>query len=633
MKLLIKERAFATGMIILAAIVVIVLGVLQYRWSNQVSEATSIRLADSLQMSMINWHLDFFRDFSEICIVMRGGPGTGAQDDWNQYVRRFAEWKKATAHPNLISSLYILRFDETPGLKTLRLDPSNHRFEPSDWPANFAELREELQQASSKSVSAGAPARVNEFQDTTSRATDREFADRFYAGGALAGWRFEPSIPALVRPIANNVSAHADRQSTNRHGVDWIVIVLNGKDVQDHILPDLAQLYFRGTEGLDYQVAVVAGSKPAHLIYSSDQGFGEQEVVDADGTMNIFGRLEDKALGSPIHIFHTPSQNKGPAASVGITWFPLVREVAEDQDWRLVVRHRRGGALGAFVEDSRRRDLAISFGVLFLLVISMAILIITSMRAQRLAKLQMDFVTAVSHELRTPLTVISSAAENIAQGVVEGKQQLAQYGSVIGSQARKLFEMVERILLFAAIREGHQHYSLRPLTVAEIIDSALSNTAGLIQEAQFKVEQETEPNLPQVVGDLSALSQCLQNLITNALKYGGEQRWIGIQARLIEHGLSGKEIQISISDRGIGIDSADLPHIFEPFYRSPLVAAAQIHGTGLGLPLAKSIAEAMKGHLTVRSVAGRGSAFTLHLPCSEHPVRSTDAEVGEAVTP
>jgi signal transduction histidine kinase len=210
---------------------------------------------------------------------------------------------------------------------------------------------------------------------------------------------------------------------------------------------------------------------------------------------------------------------------------------------------------------------------------------------------------------------------------------LAQYGSVIGNQARKLFEMVEQILLFAAIREGHQRYSLRPLTVAEIIDSALSNTAGLIQEAQFKVEQQIEPNLPRITGDLSALSQCVQNLITNALKYGSEQRWIGIQARLAEHGLSGKEIEISISDRGIGIESADLPHIFEPFYRSPLVAAAQIHGTGLGLPLARSIAEAMKGELTVRSVPGRGSTFTLHLPCSERSIRETDAMVSEALSP
>ena len=626
MRLMIKERAFTTGMIILAVVVVIVLGVLQYRWSNQVSEATSIRLADSLEMSMVNWHLDFFRDFSEICIAMRVDPGAGAQGDWNQYARRFDDWKKSTAHPNLVSGLYILKLDELPGPKTLRMDPNSQRFESSDWPADFADLRGELQ------ASAGAPARAGEFPDTPSQASDREFADRFYAGGALAGWQFEPGIPALVRPVARNVSDTARRPRPSRTEVDWIVIVLNRKDVQDHILPDLAQRYFRGTEGLDYQVAVVAGNKSPRPIYSSDRGFGEQEVVDADGTMNIFGRLQDQALGSPIHIFHTPSQNKGPAASVGITWFPLVRESAEDQDWRLIVRHRRGGALGAFVADSHRRDLAISFGVLLLLVISMAILIITSTRAQRLAKLQMDFVTAVSHELRTPLTVISSAAENIAHGVVEGKQQLAQYGAVIGNQARKLFEMVEQILLFAAIREGHQRYSLRPLEVAEIIDSALSNTAGLIQEARFKVEQDIQPNLPQVTGDLSALSQCLQNLITNALKYGSDQRWIGIQARLVEHGLRGKEIEISVSDHGIGIESADLPHIFEPFYRSPLVAAAQIHGTGLGLPLAKSIAEAMKGQLTVRSAPGRGSTFTVHLPCSERPVREPDPAVKEAVS-
>ncbi len=584
MKLMIKERAFTTGMIILAVVVVIVLGVLQYRWSNQVSEATSIRLADSLQMSMINWHLDFFRDFSEICIAMHVDQEAGAQDSWNQYGRRFEEWKKATAHPDLVSNVYVLASSEAPASKALRLNPSNQRLEPSDWPSNLAELRKELQQAHSQSEAGAAPSSVNGLQETPSQTLDREFTDRFYAGGALAGWRFEPNIPALVRPIALSASTSANQQGTSRPAVDWVVVELDRKDVQERILPDLAQRYFRGTEGLDYQVAVVAGNKPAHLLYSSDRGFGEQEVVDADGTMNIFGRLQDKTLGSPIHIFHTPSQNKGPAASVGITWFPLVRDVTEDQDWRLVVRHRRGGALGAFVADSHRRDLAISFGVLFLLVISMAILIITSTRAQRLAKLQMDFVTAVSHELRTPLTVISSAAENIAHGVVEGKQQLAQYGLVIGGQARKLFEMVEQILLFAAIREGQQRYSLRPLKVGEIIDTALSNTAGLIQEARFKVEREMELNLPQVVGDLPALSQCVQNLITNALKYGSEQRWIGIQTRLAEHGLSGKEIQISISDRGIGIDSADLPHIFEPFYRSPVVAAAQIHGTGWVCP-------------------------------------------------
>jgi signal transduction histidine kinase len=203
----------------------------------------------------------------------------------------------------------------------------------------------------------------------------------------------------------------------------------------------------------------------------------------------------------------------------------------------------------------------------------------------------------------------------LAYGVVEGKQQLEQYGSVIGNQARKLFEMVEQILLFAAIREGHQPYSMRSVDAAEVVDAALSSTSGLVRTAGFRVELDVEQNLPRILGDPSALSQCLQNLITNALKYGTEQRWIGVKVRLTEHGLSGKEIQISVADRGIGIDQKEIPHIFEPFYRSPAVTAAQIHGTGLGLPLAKSIIEAMKGRLTVKSATGRGSTFTLHLPC------------------
>jgi signal transduction histidine kinase len=281
----------------------------------------------------------------------------------------------------------------------------------------------------------------------------------------------------------------------------------------------------------------------------------------------------------------------------------------------------------------RRRDLAISFGVLFLLVLSMAMLIVTSYRAQRLAKLQMNFVTTISHELRTPLTVISSAADNIAHGVVEGKQQLAQYGSVIGNHARQLSGLVEQILLFAATRDGHQRYDSRPLSVSQIIDAALSNTEGLIRTAQVTVEQDIAPDLPQVAGDLTALSQCLQNLITNALKYGNGQPWIGIRAGLSEHSIRGREVQISVSDRGIGIDSADLPHIFEPFYRSSSVAAAQIHGTGLGLPLAKSIAEAMHGELTVKSAPGKGSTFTLHLPCADNAGSIKEAQHNPVVAP
>jgi signal transduction histidine kinase len=238
------------------------------------------------------------------------------------------------------------------------------------------------------------------------------------------------------------------------------------------------------------------------------------------------------------------------------------------------------------------------------------------MAALQLAKLQMDFVASVSHELRTPLAVVCSAAENLADGVVEGKEHLARYGSVIRNQSHQLTELVNQILLFASSRDGQLRYALRPLQVSEIIESVVANTAGLVQAAGFSLDVQVESGLAEVMGDASAISRCLQNLIGNAIKYGGQDRWIGIRASASPGERSGKEIQISVQDHGIGIARTELAHIFEPFYRSPAVSTAQIHGTGLGLPLAKSIAEAMKGRLSVSSELGMGSIFILHLPVS-----------------
>lgn len=238
--------------------------------------------------------------------------------------------------------------------------------------------------------------------------------------------------------------------------------------------------------------------------------------------------------------------------------------------------------------------------------------------ALKLAKMQMDFVASVSHELRTPLAVICASAQNIADGVVDEKEQLARYGSVIGHHSRQLTELVNQILLFASTHEGRHRYTLRPLQVSTIVESVLTNTREMAEEAGFAVETSIEENLPLVRGDFSAVCQCLQNLVLNAVKYGGSHPSIAVRAFRGGGDVQyGEEIRISVEDHGIGIDASELQQIFEPFYRSPVVKAAQIHGTGLGLPLAKSIAEAMGGRISVVSKVGVGSRFTLHLPASQ----------------
>ena len=633
-RLPLKERAISAVVVIPAAIIVVALALLQYNWSNQVSEATSLRLADSLQMSMINWHLDLFRDFSQICVALDVDPDGEPPADLQVFAKSFAEWRAGAQYPQLVSGFYILPSEGQGVASALQYDNATRRFVRAGDSADLGTLRARLKTVS-KTASAKDAALDSESGTPVSadgsdaQARSQHFIDSFYAGGALVGWSFDSAIPALVHPLVRNGNSTLTLDGPRPS--EWMVLQLDDQIIRTRILPDLAQRYFQGTEGLDFEVAVVSGGRPPEVIYSSDPDFGRGDVPDADGTMDLFGRVQDKAQGSPVHVFHKPSVNKGPAATVGVSWFPLLTNSPADLDWRLIVRHRRGGPMGAFVSELQRRDLMISFGVLFLLVVSMAMLMIASYRAQRLAKLQMNFVTTISHELRTPLTVISSAADNISHGVVEGKQQLAQYGSVIGSHARQLSALVEQILLFAAAREGQQRYNPRVLEVSEIVESAVANTAGLIRTAGFTVEQDIEPGLPPVMGDLPALSQCLQNLITNALKYGGEKRWIGIRAlRTARAGTAG-EIQISISDRGMGVSSSDLPHIFEPFYRSSSVAAAQIHGTGLGLSLARSIAEAMSGELTVKSTPGQGSTFTLHLPCAQRPAAEGEVQATPVV--
>lgn len=249
--------------------------------------------------------------------------------------------------------------------------------------------------------------------------------------------------------------------------------------------------------------------------------------------------------------------------------------------------------------------------------------------AMELAQLQMDFVASVSHELKTPLTAILTAGENVKDGLADNRAHLFQQGSIITGEAQRLMELVDQVLLFSAATEVKLVPSLRELRVNEVIEDALRSTQSLIDEAGFSVETRIESDLPPVVADFSVLSQCMQNLIVNAVKYSPNKRWIGISA-----GMDREEnaILMSVQDQGIGIDTSELTRIFEPFYRSPQVTSAKIRGTGLGLSIAKRGAEAFGGKLTVSSELGVGSVFTVHLPVSKdippkHP--TSQGAIGE----
>jgi signal transduction histidine kinase len=251
------------------------------------------------------------------------------------------------------------------------------------------------------------------------------------------------------------------------------------------------------------------------------------------------------------------------------------------------------------------------------LVASLSVIIIQRSRALnaiQLTRLQMEFVASMSHELRTPLAVLNLAADNLADGVVTVPEAVARYGGIVRRQSRNMTELVDRILMFASTEDHRLHQTLEPLDVAAVIEELLRTLETRIRDAGFTMTKTIEPGLQPALGNRVAIGQCLNSLIDNAIKYSGMSREIELRAVASpSNGRSVPELHIIVLDRGAGIDPSDMPKIFEPFYRSPRVQAAQIHGTGLGLSLAQRMAESMGGKLTAKSELGRGSAFTLHL--------------------
>jgi signal transduction histidine kinase len=230
-------------------------------------------------------------------------------------------------------------------------------------------------------------------------------------------------------------------------------------------------------------------------------------------------------------------------------------------------------------------------------------------RELRMAEMRSQFIASVSHELKTPLTAIRIFAETLRMDRIKDTRAKTEYLDTIVNESHRLTRLLNNVLDFSKIEKGQRTYRKESACLSEIINAAVQATQYPLKQQDFHLNVQMEEGLPDVCVDRDAIGQAILNLLSNAMKYSGESRRIDLRVQK-----RADNVVIEVSDQGIGIDPAQQKRIFEKFYRVPSEQNQRIPGTGLGLAIVLHIVKAHDGHVEVRSVLGKGSTFSIHLP-------------------
>ena len=586
----------------LPAIVVLIvlltaLGTLQYRWLGEVSEAERARMRESLRARATDFTRDFDRELTRIYLAFHmesdafeARPAAALAGARERAQRGVAA--------GIVKDVFLVEGDEASGVALKRLDASSRTLTPAEWPPALEAWR----RRSEHDVPFG-----------------RGPVPPIFLSDAV-----DASIPALVIPVprirriesGGRIAVMTDPAAIGRAVVVW----LDADRIRSQLLEPLVAKYFGAGDASEYIVSIVHRDDPTRVEYASPQGAG-LDAKSADVSTGLFDLRMDEVnrVAAGAEGDRPPRRDGAPLDKVAIT---IVRRATAGEGtrvlmsggdnqgaWQAHVRHR-GGSLDALVARSRRRNLAIGLGVFVLLGASVILVFAAAQRQRRLARQQMEFVASVSHELRTPLAVICSAGENLADGVVADADQVKRYGSLIGTEGRRLGDMVERVLQFAGIASGSHVQARAEVDLAAVIANAVAGVAADARDRGVTVTVHPSGALPPVSGDVDALRSAIQNIVGNAVKYSPAGAAVDVTAALIESGVA----RIRVVDRGIGIDADDLPHIFKPFYRGRRAIDAQVRGSGVGLSVVHRVVQAHGGDLHVESRVGEGTTVTVLLP-------------------
>jgi len=233
-------------------------------------------------------------------------------------------------------------------------------------------------------------------------------------------------------------------------------------------------------------------------------------------------------------------------------------------------------------------------------------------RLRELSQMKSYFVSGVSHDLKTPLTSIKLFAELLEQQLPEEDASARKYVSIMQGECDRLGRLINNVLDFTKIERGMMKYSFAPMDINSMVRRAYDVMQYQFSMGGFECELACSEEALPVEADADALLEAVTNLLSNAMKYSGEGRTVHLRT-YANHGQAYVEVQ----DHGLGISQDDLAHLFEPFYRSRTGDVQKHGGVGLGLALVKHIVDAHRGNVSVSSVPGEGSTFTISLRIME----------------
>jgi two-component system, OmpR family, phosphate regulon sensor histidine kinase PhoR len=231
---------------------------------------------------------------------------------------------------------------------------------------------------------------------------------------------------------------------------------------------------------------------------------------------------------------------------------------------------------------------------------------------RRLEVLRRDFVANASHELKTPVAAVRALAETLLTALPDDPEAGRRFAERIGREAERLDVLVRDLLDLSRVERGT--LDVEPVDLVGLTKEVLGGYGDLAEERRIQLRAELQPQV-SLRGDRAQLGLLLSNLLDNALRYTPAKGTVCVRL----DGAEGRAV-IQVNDTGQGIPAAELPRVFERFYRVDKARARQTGGTGLGLAIVRHVAEAHGGTVRVASELGRGSTFTVSLPVAGPPV-------------